>query len=340
VRTAAQQFKNVQVLTDIPAALMNPTMHLIQGQLGVECQFCHIWEEWDREDKPMKQVARRMLAMTADLNRSQFNGNQVITCYTCHRGNPKPVSVVALPAPKPPSVDNPPPRPVLPRVDQILAKYVEALGGEQALRRVSSRHIVATRDIPTGPGGVDPMPASAELYQKAPNLTMNVYRTATFSIADGFDGTTAWARNMAGVVTTPPMPDRERVRRAADFYEPLDLRREYTRLAVSAIEKVMGRDAYVVTGYFEDDLPERLYFDVESGLLVRKATTLPTAVGLSPFEVTYEDYRPGPSGVRVPWVIRMTPAGPRTEIATSSTLRIQKVEEGVPLADDLFLRPR
>ena len=42
--------------------------------------------------------------------------------------------------------------PALPSVDDVLAKYVQALGGEQALRKVTSRLITATWELPTGPG--------------------------------------------------------------------------------------------------------------------------------------------------------------------------------------------
>jgi hypothetical protein len=338
-RTAAQQYKNVQVLKDMPAALMTQTMHLIQGELGVECQFCHIWEEWDREDRPMKQVARRMLAMTAEINRTQFGGAQVITCYTCHRGSPKPVNMVILPVPKPPSVENPPPPALLPDVDQVLARYIQALGGERALRRVETRVITGKRDIPTGPGGMIPMPADVELYQKGPNLTLNVYKTGKFTISDGFDGTTAWTKNAAGVVATPPSPDSSRVRRAANLQLPLELKAVYTRMLVTGIEPVNGHEAYVVVAVPADDLPERLYFDRQSGLLLRTATMLATAVGMSPFETNYEDYRVTQSGAKVPYVIRMNPAGPRTEIPTVSTLRVTKVQEGVPLDDRMFARP-
>ena len=340
VRTAGEQFKNVQVLRDIPANQMNPTMHLIAGQLGVGCQFCHVWEQWDKEDRPQKQIARRMMTMTADLNKSAFGGAPVVTCYTCHRGQSKPVAMVMLPVPRPPAHDAPAPAQlVLPTVDDVLNKYVQALGGEAALRKSTSRVISGRRDIPTGPGGLIAMPADVEIYQKAPNLTMSVYKTEKFVIADGFDGTAAWAQTIAGAVNNVPNPDAGRVQRMANFYEPLELRNNYRSLAVEGIETVGSRRAYVLVGRADGDTPERLYFDVQSGLLLRRAVYMQTAAGPSPFQMDFEDYRDN-GGVKLPFVVRMNPASQRTELGTGSTLRIQKVQNNVALDPARFTRPR
>ena len=97
-----------------------------------------------------------MIRMVMDLNKSSFSGEQTVTCYTCHRGSPKPAGVLALPDTTSLWVPygTEPQVPKLPSVDQILANYVGALGGEQAIRKVTSRIITATRDVPTGPGDV------------------------------------------------------------------------------------------------------------------------------------------------------------------------------------------
>lgn len=341
VRTASQQYKNVQVLKAIPANQMIQTMHLITGQLGVGCQYCHIWEEWDREDKPQKQIARRMMIMTAEINRSSFGGAQAVTCYTCHQGKPKPAAMVALPVPAPPPHDAPePPAPVLPAVDDILGRYVRALGGEQALRRITSRVIVGKRDIPTGAGGLIPVLADVEIYQQAPNLSVSVYRTAKFTISEGFDGTTAWAQNAAGAVNPLQNPDQGRARRIASFYEPLELKQNYTRMEVSGIEALGSRQAYVVVGYPDGDTPERLYFDLQTGLLLRRAVYLPTAMGPSPYEVHFDDYRDVGHGVKMPFVVRMTPASQRVEIGTRSTLRVEKVRTNVAIDPARFVKPQ
>ena len=97
VRTTEQQFKNIKVLTGMPANQLNLTMHLISGSLGVECVHCHVWDQWDKDVKPAKAVARRMMTMVQEMNKNFFGGAQVVTCYTCHRGSARPVGTIMLP---------------------------------------------------------------------------------------------------------------------------------------------------------------------------------------------------------------------------------------------------
>src|SRR6185436_8102288 len=114
--------------------------------------------------------------------------------------------------------------------------------------KVTSRTITGTQYIPTGPGGVVPTPAAVERLQKAPNLSVTTYRAPTYAIAEGYDGMTAWTQNQAGRVLEPVKVDVGRAARAADLYEPLNLKQEYAQLTVRGIEKVNGRDAYLVVG--------------------------------------------------------------------------------------------
>jgi hypothetical protein len=338
----ARPFKNVQVMKDVAPAQMNPAMHLIAGQLGVGCTYCHIWEEWERDDKPEKQIARSMMALTAAINRTSFGGSEKVNCYTCHRGSPKPSTMVALPVPAPPhySLTGPPPEPVLPDVDVILNKYVAALGGEAALRKINSRIITGTREVPLGPAGLDPAPGAFTIYQKAPNLTLSVSKTERATISDGFDGTTAWAQNAAGGVNVLPEPDQGRARRWANFYEALGLKQNYTRMDVAGIASIGAREAYEVVGFPEGDTPERLFFDRQTGLLLRRAVYLETVAGPSPFQVDFDDYREVGGGVKMPFLMRMNPAGQRLELGTTSTFRVSRIQTGVEIEASRFTRPQ
>jgi hypothetical protein len=343
VRTAEQQFKNIKVLNGTPAAQLVVGMHLVEGALGVDCEYCHYESENDfaKDGKKPKETARKMMAMVADINKNSFDGKQVVTCYTCHHGNNKPVSVPILPETT--AMMTPygtePATTALPTADQILTKYVQAIGGEQAIRKVSSRVITATRDVPTGPGGTLPMPALSEQYQKAPNRAVSIVHTPTATLSDGFDGSNAWAQNMAGVVADLPSPDQDRAKRSADLYESLNLKKEYGRMEVTGVESVNGRSAYLMVGYPQNDSPEWLYFDVASGLLVRKRTVLQSPLGEMPFEADYDDYRDTGSGVKIPFWIRMIPASPRSAFISRSSIRIQKVQDNVAVDDAKFTKP-
>ena len=345
VRTAEQQFKNIQVLQGTPANELIPAMHVIEKSLGVDCEFCHVADR-SKDDKETKQVARKMITMVLDVNKNSFAGAAAqVTCFTCHHGNSEPATVPPLPqgeammaAAEEPSAA----APSLPTVDQVLAKYVQALGGEQALRKVTSRLVTAAWELPTGPGGNTPVPAQFERYEKAPNLTMSINRTAMYTTAQGFDGTTAWLEDAKGVVTDAPAIDQGHLKRSADLYESLDLKQEYANLAVVGVEKVNGLDAYVLVGTPKGEKPARLFFDTQTGLLLREVITVPTPIGDNPMAVEYDDYRDTSSGVKFPFVVRSIPGAPYSlySLLSHSTIRVQKVQDNVPVDDVKFAKPQ
>ena len=339
MRPAEQVYKNIKVMTGVPASQIVEGMHVIKAALGVTCEHCHIQGQLDRDDLPTKNKARAMYLMMTEINRANFGGRQLVTCVTCHRGHAIPANVPELPSPV--ITEETEAKPQLPTVDHILATYITALGGEQAMRKVTTRVITATQEVPTGPGGTIPVPAKLERSLKAPNLVLDVYVTDTFTISDGFDGTAQWTKGQNGAVNAlaPGGIDGERAERAAAFYEPLTLKAQYSSMRVDGIERVNGHDTYVVTGVPAANTPEKLYFDTQTGLLLRKSTYIDAMSGRSPYEVDFDDYRNTGSGVKVPFVVRMLPATPRTELSTGSTLRITSVKDNVPIDEAKFVKP-
>ena len=89
-QTSGDHFKNVQVLKDLPASALIPLMGTFQTVLGVDCTYCHNQTAYDSDEKQTKKTARRMISMTSDLNRREFEGRNAVTCITCHRGKSVP----------------------------------------------------------------------------------------------------------------------------------------------------------------------------------------------------------------------------------------------------------
>jgi len=95
---ASQVFKNVKMLTDVPAARLLGIMNIGYGKsLGVSCTHCHTPGEWDKDDKTQKQTARDMSKMVATINNDLLKNipnlkgpNAIVNCTTCHRGQVKP----------------------------------------------------------------------------------------------------------------------------------------------------------------------------------------------------------------------------------------------------------
>src|SRR6201993_1173623 len=92
-KTASQQFKNIQVLKDVPADQLIPAMQFISASLGVECEFCHVEHAFDKDDKKSKATARKMIQMQLAINKDNFEGHTEVTCNSCHRGSHSPVAI-------------------------------------------------------------------------------------------------------------------------------------------------------------------------------------------------------------------------------------------------------
>ena len=339
-KKAEEVYKNIQVLQGTPAELLLPQMRLFAGALGGDCEFCHVTGDQSKDDKVTKRMARQMITMVMNLNKTSFGGAQMVTCYTCHRGSSQPVTVPFLPTVEksPEELEQ---KPTLPAVDEVLAKYVQALGGEQAIRKVTSRSITGTQTIPTGGGGRIPVEARIERYVKAPNLLATIYHTDKFTISDGFDGMASWSQDARGGVVATASFDEMRAKRNADLYSPLDLRGQYTGMSVVSMEKVNDHDAYVVQAALQNSrVTERLYFDTQTGLLLRILTLQPTPLGNFPSEVDYDDYRDTGSGVKIPFLVTTTPALTSSALATKSILHVEKVQDNVAIDDAKLAKPQ
>jgi hypothetical protein len=92
-RPAEQVFKNVQSLKGVPAGRWTMIMTMFTKALGVDCNHCHVPGAFEKDDKPAKLTARKMLSLTGSISREIYKGPTPVSCYTCHRGSTKPVSV-------------------------------------------------------------------------------------------------------------------------------------------------------------------------------------------------------------------------------------------------------
>jgi hypothetical protein len=74
-KTAGEAFKNIQVLKDISADELLPSMRYISAALGVGCDYCHEAGHFDGDDKPTKQRARNMMKMMFAINPTISTGS-------------------------------------------------------------------------------------------------------------------------------------------------------------------------------------------------------------------------------------------------------------------------
>ena len=86
-------FKNIKVLKGISSDQVFPAMRFIAASLGVKCEYCHVEGHFEKDDKKPKQTARDMMRMMFAIDKDTFEGNREVTCYSCHRGSPKPQAI-------------------------------------------------------------------------------------------------------------------------------------------------------------------------------------------------------------------------------------------------------
>jgi hypothetical protein len=88
-------YKNIQVMKGVPATGLRGTMVNLTAWLGVECAYCHVMGQFEKDDKPAKQTARKMFQMMQSNTHDHFPATNTVTCFTCHRGSARPQNLPA-----------------------------------------------------------------------------------------------------------------------------------------------------------------------------------------------------------------------------------------------------
>jgi photosynthetic reaction center cytochrome c subunit len=329
-KTAEKQFKNIQVLKDIPADQLIPSMQFIAASLGVQCEFCHVEHEMQKDDKKEKKTARKMIEMELAINKAHFDNEVEVTCFTCHRGSAHPVgipivAVAGAPIP-PPHVHegDAEARANLPIPDQIFDKYLAAVGGADALKKIKSREQKGTMDAM---GGQYPI----EVYSEAPDKRISISHLQSGASVTAFNGEVGWM-SIPGGVHRMTGPEREGAQIDAEFYFPSRVRELYKDFKVRPGEPVDGHQTLLVSATAPGHPPLRLYFDQETGLLLRMIRYGETPLGKNPAQIDYADYR-DTGGVKIPY--RWTLARPNGVF----TIKVDQVQQNVPIDEKLFVPP-
>ena len=329
-KLAEEQFKNIQALKGIPADQLIPAMQFIAASLGVECEHCHVEHAFEKDDKKPKVTARKMINMMMAINKDNFEGHREVTCYSCHRGSADPVGtpIIVDEEPKPAAVEGKKLREEkasMPVADQLLDKYLSAIGGAAAIQKITSRVQKGTLSA----FGGEHFPV--EVYSKAPDKRISIMHLKGGESVTAFDGKQGWL-SIPGRVHVMSAAENDAARIDADLYFAAHLKTLYQKFTVDSGERIDGHDTYLVTGQTEGQLPLRLYLDRESGLLLRLIRYAETPLGRNPTQIDYADYRDA-NGVKVPF--RWTLARPGNRF----TIQVEQVQQNVPVDDAKFPVP-
>jgi photosynthetic reaction center cytochrome c subunit len=331
VKTAEQVYKNIQQLKGTPADQLNAAMQFISVSLGVECDACHVAGKFDADDKNNKKTAREMMAMTAALNKDSFRGRQEITCYTCHRGSLHPGAVPPVQDSDTPAHPAAPAAPAgaaapAPTVDDIINRYLAAVGGADTMKTITSRMMKGTLMAMGNETAID-------LYTKAPNKRVSIaHMSPTSDSYTAFDGAIGWlgatghaAREMLPTEVFAASLD-------ADFYLVAHLKEIFPQLRRGRPAEVAGAMCETITGAKPGQLPVTFYFDQKTGLLVRMVRYAATPMGRMPTQIDYADYREV-DGVKTPWRWTLARTNGRFSI------QLKEVKNNVPIDDAKFAKP-
>jgi outer membrane lipoprotein-sorting protein len=349
-KTVEQVEKNIKVLTGMPQSQLIPVMNFFAASLGRRCNYCHVNNQgqWDyaSDAKPEKTSAREMVKLVMDINKTTERLKlDPVSCYTCHRGRTSPQSIPALPLPLP----SPPPNagaaggptpsaspqaspsatPALPSADEIFSKYAAALGGQAAIDKLKSRTAKGTITQANGNS------FQFELSQAAPDKFYLLVTTPQGTIERGFNGQVGWEKTARGVREITGV-ELVNFKAANGLFSLLKLKEQYSRPPRVRKDKLGDREVYIVDGTTTDNRRMRLYFDANSGLLLRRTTTMPTIIGIIPDQTDLEDYREA-DGLKFPFTARtaILEVGNPTSTRTFTELKLN-----VPVDDSKFNMPR
>jgi hypothetical protein len=302
---AGTYFKNVQVLKNIPVDEFMDTMGFFAASLSLNCTDCHIPESagsWARyaDDTQLKITSRKMVTMV-----NAINANKFVTCWTCHRGGQQPPNIPSLLEQySPPPPDDPNEFQIRadatgePTPDQVFAKYIQAVGGAQKLAAVKSFVGKGTYEG----YDTDHEPNPFEVYAKSPNMRATIVH---FRIGEGIrvtDGRNAWvaSSDKPQPVMTLSGGELAGARIDATSMFPTQLRATYPTWKVGDTT-IDDKPVIVAQGTAPGRTSVKLFFDKDSGLLVRLLRYDTTVIGTNPIQIDYGDYR-DVNGVKMPFL--------------------------------------
>lgn len=339
---AEDVFTNIRLLRGLPIDQFMGTMGVFSAATGLNCSDCHVEESgasWARyaDDNALKQTTRRMMQMVDGLNKANFGGRQVITCYTCHRGFRRPAVMPSIdllygsPPPEEPGDFITPARGGQASVDDIFTRYLEGLGGAE--------RVTALRSF-TGKGtymGFDDAATSPmEMYAEAPARRAIIGHSPAGDLTWVYDGRTGW---LAAPLTDRPLPvmpvtgqELEGLGVEAQVHFPAGLRQTLTNWRVGYAVEIGDREANVVQGTTRGGGVVTLCFDRETGLLIRLVRYANSPVGRIVTRVDYDDYREV-AGVKMPfrWTVSW--------LNGRSVFELESVQPNVAINAARFVRP-
>jgi hypothetical protein len=358
---AEQVFKNIQALKGIPVDDFMETMGIMTSALQFDCSDCHANAGTDQvnwaADTPRKIMARMMVNMVTNINKTNFGGRQMVTCWTCHRNRDKPLvtptmeTIYSMPGLEPDDVITQ--FPGMPSPESILDKYIQASGGAQRLAGLTS---FVGRGTSVGFGGFGGG-GDVEIVAKAPDKRATIIlfkaETGRGDQIRTYDGRTGWVRTPLNVLGEYQLTgsDLDGYRLDAQLSFPGQIKQILTNLktgpptAITDLPAPSSQSSLqadvalgqthsvdVVQGNGPRGMLVTLYFEKPSGLLIRELRYGNSPIGRVPTQIDYADYR-DVNGIKLPFRITYAWLDGRDSIV------LNDIKTNVPIDEAKFGRP-
>ena len=358
---AEQVFKNIQVLKGISVDDFLGTMGIMVAALESDCADCHIGAGTDNvnwaADTPKKVRARGMVTMMANINKAYFGGRQMITCWTCHRNRGTPAVTPSMAVMYGEANLDPDDVitqiPGLPSAESVLDKFIQASGGAQRLAGLTS-FVARGTSVGFGGFGAD---GAVEIVAKAPDKRATIIlfkaETGRGDQIRTYDGQTGWVRTPLNVLGEFQLSgtDLDGARVDAMLSLPGQIKQMLTnwKSAPPAIiadlpapssqtslqqgaTTAQEHNVDVVQGTGPRGLLVTLYFDRQTGLLLRELRMGNSPIGRIPTQVDFADYR-DVNGIKLPF--RMTFAW----LDGRDSIVLNEIRTNVPVDEAKFGKP-
>ena len=217
----------------------------------------------------------------------------------------------------------------MPTADEVLNNYTNAIGGRAAIEKIKSAVIRGTVANASGSTG------TFEADQIAPDKGYDIMTTQQGTRIRVLNRQRGWEKTAFGVNELAGQQLQD-VKLSLPLFGNLNLKDQFTKFEVVGTDKIDNHNVDVVKATRPDQKREHLYFDSESGLLLRRVTEMNSKIGLIPEETDFDDYR-DVEGVRLPGTIRLSVIDTQNP---TSTREIDKIEFNTPIESSKFDKPQ
>ena len=213
----------------------------------------------------------------------------------------------------------------LPSPDEIVEKYIKALGGTEALQKIASRVSKGSLEN-VGEGTAQTL----EIYKKGPDKFYQIASTLDGPYRQAYDGNIGWAHYPGDKVHEVGGAELSRLKRQAVLQIELRMRELFPKMKVLGKEKVGGKDTFVLEASPPEGSPEKFYFDSQDGLLLQHEYVGDAWYGQTTISEQFSDFREV-DGIKIPFTTRQS--------GIDLTIRMKEIKHNVLIDDSKFAKP-